>query len=184
MSLFNSLEPEDRREVIREFGYNFALDVLIETGTNEGKTPWALKDAFREIHTIELYEPLYVAAANLFNGTPWVHCWFGDSTDVLPDLLASIDDPALFWLDGHYSGPGTGHGIKSSPICEELMLILANANDHVILVDDARIFDGGPEHKLYDHYLEYPSLDWIEALAEQYGYDYWLEDDIMRITPR
>lgn len=184
MSAFNSLEPEDRRELIREFGKTFKLNVLVETGTNEGKTPLALMDAFDTIYTIELYEPLWRNAFELFTDHNVVRCLLGDSTDILPDILAELDQPALFWLDGHYSGPGTGHGVKSSPICEELTLILEDANDHVVLVDDARIFDGGPEHELYPHYLEYPALGWVEQFADDHGYDYWLEDDIMRITPR
>lgn len=186
MSRFTSLEPEDRRALLLDYGELFHLNVFVETGTNEGKTPWALKETFQEIHSIELYEPLYRAAVEMFAGWPNVHCHLGDSTDVLPGLLGELTQPALFWLDGHYSGPGTGHGAKSSPICEELRLILEDDPsdfDHVILVDDARIFDGGPEHTLYEHYLEYPSLEWVEDYAGRCGYRFLLKDDIMRLTP-
>lgn len=184
MSTFTSLEPEERRDLLRDYGRDFELNVLVETGTNEGKTPLALLYSFARIFTIELDPDLFWKARQMFAHHRNVECLHGDSTDILPDVLSRIDEPALFWLDGHYSGPGTGHGVKSSPICEELNLILADDKPHVILVDDARIFDGGPEHELYPHYLEYPSLDWVQKLASDHGYSFVLARDIMRLTPQ
>lgn len=183
MTLFTSHEPEERRELLRWFGHDYKLNIFIETGTNQGKTPLALHPYFGQLYTIELDWELYQEAQQLFAETDNVQCWFGDSTIVLPKVLAEIAEPALVWLDGHYSGPGTAHGEKSSPICEELEILFADGRPHVILVDDARIFDGGPEHTLYPHYLEYPSLDWVEALAIEHGYHYTLLDDIIRLTP-
>lgn len=183
MTAFTSLEPEARRDLLRTYGEMYGLDVLVETGTNEGKTPLALKDSFADVYTIELDPLLHSCAVSLFADTPNVTCVHGDSAHVLPGVLAEFDGPALVWLDGHYSGPGTAHGPDSSPIRDELRILFDDGRKHVILVDDARIFDGGPEHLLYDHYLEYPSLDWVEDFAIDHGYDYCLQDDIIRLTP-
>lgn len=180
---FGSLEPEGRRELLRAYGQFCSLHVLIETGTNEGLTPFALMNSFRELHTIELDDQLYARAVNMFAPYLNVRCHHGDSRDVLPDVLASIDEPALVWLDGHYSGPGTAHGVESSPIREELRILFEDGRTHVILVDDARIFDGGPEHELYPHYELYPSLQWVKEYANEHDYSYTLENDIIRLLP-
>lgn len=180
---FISLEPEDRRRELARVGATNRLDVLIETGTNEGRTPLALRDRFQEIYTIELHDGLWERAELMFRNIPNVHTLHGDSTHVLPEVLAQIDSPALVWLDGHYSGPGTGHGAESSPIKEELKILFEDGRPHFILIDDARIFLGGPEHELYEHYLTYPSLDWVRDYAAEYGYSYELRNDIIYLEP-
>jgi hypothetical protein len=180
---FLSLEPELRREALRSFGENHGLNILVETGTNQGLTPLHLARWFREIYTIELDDHLHATAKRRLASLPNITCLHGDSTDMLPEVLRTITEPALFWLDGHYSGPGTGHGVVSTPIRDELRLLFEDGRPHVILVDDARIFGGGPEHTLYDHYEQYPTLEWVEEFAAAYGYGYELRYDIIRLLP-
>ena len=178
------LPAEQRREILRGYGLKYGLSTFIETGTNNGDTPWALMDLFDELYTIELDQRLWTAAVSRFQGHPKVTCRQGDSTDILPEVLALIDGPALVWLDGHYCGPGTGHAILSTPVREELAILFEDKRGHVIIVDDARIFDGEPEHEMYDHYADYPTLEWIETLADEYDYNYELSDDMVRLVPR
>lgn len=172
-----------RREILLEYGTRLQLGTFIETGTNDGGTPAFLMSHFRELHTIELGKRQYRAAVDRFRGTN-VRCWHGDSIKVLPQVLKVVTEPALVWLDGHYSGPGTAIGVRSTPIREELVALFADGRPHVILVDDARIFGGGEEHDLYPHYADYPDQDEVELLADGHGYDFELADDIMRLTPR
>lgn len=183
MNRFTSLEPEDRRVLLGELGAKYGLDVFIETGTNQGLTPLALKDSFGQLYTIELDPTLHQRAQRMFRGITNVECLQGDSTDVLPAVLDKIDGPALVWLDGHYSGPGTAHGAESTPVREELAILFGDGRPHIILVDDARIFDGGPEHELYPHYATYPPLKWVADYAFEHDYDYELRDDIIRLVP-
>lgn len=178
-----TLPAEERRAVLREYGKKHKLQKLVETGTNRGETPWALKNDFAQIFTVELDESMWCAAVNKFENVYNVHCLHGDSMAVLPNLLQQLESRALFWLDGHFSGPGTAHGAESSPIRQELQAVLEDKLKHVILVDDARCFEGGCEHTFYDHYLTYPSLRWVQQLAEEHGYKYLLQDDIIRLTP-
>lgn len=180
---FASLEPEDRRELLREYGRTCGRRIFIETGTNQGLTPLALVSSFDQLFTIELDDALFSRARDMFAGYPNVHCLHGDSTYMLPEVLARIEEPALVWLDGHYSGPGTAHGEQSSPIREELRILFEDKRPHVILVDDARIFGGGPEHTLYPHYEPYPELGWVQSFAQEHDYTYYLDRDIMRLLP-
>ncbi|MBI2810892.1 MAG: hypothetical protein HYX67_08705, partial [Candidatus Melainabacteria bacterium] len=51
-----------------------------------------------------------------------------------------IDAPATFWLDGHYSGPGTAMGNSNTPLLEELKHIAQHPiKTHTLLIDDIRL---------------------------------------------
>lgn len=178
MTIF--MEADDRREVIRSYGQGYS--VLVETGTNDGATPAYLEGDFDRIWTIEMAPDLHAMAAKRFARSQVVRCLLGDSAKVLPKLLPKLDGPAVFWLDGHHSGPGTAHGDLSTPVRAELACVLADRFHHVVLIDDARIFAGEPEHEMYDHYADYPTLGWVESFAARHGYAYDLADDIVRLT--
>lgn len=178
------LPAEERRNILKEYGRRYKLTVFVETGTDQAATPWALKDDFAQLYTIELGHRQWQSAMVMFRDYPHVMCLNGDSGVEIRKVLERIQQPALFWLDGHHSGPGTARGELDTPVAAELQAIFASDLKHVILVDDARCFDGGAEHHLEPHYQDYPSLQWVEELANSHGYDYLLQDDIMRLTPR
>ncbi len=128
---------------IEYFGKAYKAHTLVETGTYYGMTVEAMLRRFEQIYTIELAADLYERAEKQFAGYPHVHVLPGDSAEVLPALLEVISEKCLFWLDGHYSGSGTARGSADSPIIGELNAIRKHLrNDHVILIDDARLFDG------------------------------------------
>ena len=59
----------------------------------------------------------------------------GDSSEKLPEILKSLKEPALFWLDGHYSDEITAKGDLNTPIYNELTAILNHPiKNHVILM--------------------------------------------------
>jgi hypothetical protein len=77
----------------------------------------------------------------------------GDSAVLLPRVLTGLTGPALFWLDGHYSGPGTARGAKDTPLEAELAAITSHPlAGHVVLIDDARELGQG----------DYPAVSEIE----------------------
>lgn len=173
------LSAEERREVLREYGKRYGLKVLVETGTNDGGTPWTLKDDFEQLFTIELGERQWQAATERFAAYPKVTCLLGDSAVVLPELVQKLHEPALFWLDGHWSGGSTAHGPKDTPVIEELAAIFATKVPHVILVDDARLFEGMSHYGEHD----WPHIDVIRKLAAEAKYSCEIRDDIVRLTP-
>lgn len=173
-----------RVDIIRSYAHRYAIRVFVETGTLTGDTPWALQADFDELHTIDIDPDVYEHACDRFEDTH-VSCHLGDSTYVLPAVLATIDQPAVFWLDGHCSGPGTGRGALDTPIMAELDAIRCHfhAPRHVVLIDDARIFAGAPEHDLEPHYADYPTVEWVAGFAVDHGWDFELDHDVMRLTP-
>lgn len=75
-------------------------------------------------------------------------------------IVKEITSKAIFWLDGHYSGGITARGDKDCPIWEELKAIFSTNTEHIILIDDARLFIGE---------RDYPSLSGVKTfILEQY----------------
>lgn len=122
----------------------FGIRTLIETGTQAGATLAATLPYFDRLYSIEIYEPSVIAARKRFAMHPKVTIIHGDSATALPALVKTIDEPVLFWLDGHYSGEGTGQGEEHSPIVAEINHILAlrPPGRDAIIIDDARLFVG------------------------------------------
>ncbi len=166
---------EFKRAVLREYAQRYHPRVFIETGTYQGDTPWAMMEYFESLHTIELYPPFAKAARERFRNYPKITCHEGDSTVILPRLLATINEPCLFWLDGHSNGVDSGKGEVESPILAELQAVLNHpVSGHIILIDDALMFDHGKG---------YPSLAKVQKLMKPRYPNYTLADDIVRLTP-
>jgi len=139
-------ETRRKHALLRDAARRHRLHVLVETGTHTGETAWALRREFDRIETIELEPTLARLARIRFRRTPSVTVHEGDSASVLPMLLASLDRPALFWLDAH---PCTDRSARDAPVplVAELDAIAAHpVEGHVVVVDDMRLMgsDGFP----------------------------------------
>lgn len=157
------------------YGRRYHLGRFIETGTYRGDMVGAVLGQFEQIISIELGHGLFEAARARFVGCPNVTLLEGDSTDRLPEVLAKLGAPALFWLDAHYSWGVTACGRKHTPILDEVSLILAHpVRNHVILVDDVRLFG---------HEAGYPTLEQVKALVRRRFPGALMEErhDILRI---
>lgn len=167
-----------KRRILRRYGRRHGLRVFVETGTWRGDTVAALRPHFDRLHTIEIHPPFVRRARERFADRGEIQVHEGDSAEVLPRLLEELDEPCLFWLDGHYSGPGTGRGDDDTPVRAELRAILDHpVEGHVILIDDARCFDAE---------AGYPTLQELRVILEGVAPPWTLEveDDIVRIVPR
>lgn len=134
----------------------FRPRIMVETGTLLGDMVEAMKSKFARIYSIEISPELARKAQQRFAGDTHVEIIENDSAIALRDLIPALPEPALFWLDGHYSGGNTGKGEKETPVMEEIETILSSPLPHVVLVDDARCF--GTEK-------DYPTLPEFEAFV-------------------
>lgn len=167
-----------KRRIMARYAAAFGATTFIETGTYFGDMDYAVKDMFQSIVSIELSEDLWRRAVNRFRAYPHIQMLQGDSGQVLPQVLSRISSNCLFWLDGHYSGGITAKGNFDTPIAKELKTIFDHkVKDHVILIDDARDFNGTHD---------YPTLDELRKLVESNRPDYAfsVSSDVIRIHPR
>jgi hypothetical protein len=157
-----------KQRVIPEYAQKFRLRTLVETGTNFAHMLYVQKGHFKEIYSIELDPWKVESARRKFANHPNIHVLEGDSGEVLPRLLPALKEPCLFWLDGHDFD-------VSTPVKKELEALYKHPiQDHVLLVDDARWFDGR---------TDYPTLEEMRAqVARDYpGHVMEVKDDIIRI---
>lgn len=125
----------------------FGRKIFIETGTHLGNgLQCALDTGHNKCYTIEIHEYLYSDACARFQdqiAKGVVECFWGDSAQVLPDIVARLTEPALFWIDAHISGNyGDKIAEKNCPIYEELEAIAASdIRTHTLMIDDLACFD-------------------------------------------
>jgi hypothetical protein len=165
-----------KRKVIREHARRYRLQVFVETGTFTGDMLAAMIPYFDRLYSIELSLPLYQRAIDRFAAEQKVRVLQGDSGELVATILAELGEPALFWLDAHYSGGVTARGTLDSPVIAELEAILGHGLPHVVLVDDARMFDGNGG---------YPTRDELSRLVARLGprHTVAVADDLIRIVP-
>jgi hypothetical protein len=131
-----------KERTVREYGAKYGLRILIETGTYYGEMVAAMKNHFEKIYSIECDPSLAREATRKFERDSRIRILEGDSARVLPGLLKSIAQPALFWLDAGYWG---WENLQRDPqrLSIEVESILAHPDKgHVILMDDARCLNG------------------------------------------
>ena len=165
-----------KQKVVREYGERFVLKTLVETGTYYGEMVAAMKKRFDRIYSIEFVPALAERATRKFAHNQHVRILCGDSRVVMPEVLAFLQGPALFWLDAGYYG---WVGIRSNEqrLSAELEMILSHPHQHIILLDDARGLTGRDGIPSVDDVKVYVETKFPERQVR-------VEYDIMRITPR
>lgn len=151
--------------------------VFVETGTFLGSMVEHIAATGAQCHTIEIDEVIYRRAQEILARYSNIDLILGDSGVELPRVLSTLNEPATFWLDGHYSGSFTGKGDLDTPVSAELDHIMKHPiKKHVVLIDDARDFTGEEG---------YPRLSSLLAFFEDHPhYRAAVSADIIRITPR
>lgn len=163
-----------KQMTIREYQEKYGYSVLVETGTYMGTMVEAQKKIFKKIFSIELGVDLFKDATKRFKKDKNITIVHGDSGKVLPEILLKINEPAIFWLDGHYSAGITAKGEKDCPIFEELNAIFDSKKfNHILLIDDARLFVGKGDYPTIDKLTEY-----IKSRSEKYQVE--VKHDILR----
>lgn len=164
-----------KQNIIKEYSKRFNIKVFIETGTFLGIMINSMKNEFEKLISIELSEPLYDRAKKLFKANSNIEILIGNSADVLPIAIRDIDQPCIFWLDGHYSGGITAIANLETPIIRELTTIFNHpVKDHVILIDDAHLFIGQ---------RDYPTIEELKSLLDKHmiHYHFEIKEDIIII---
>ena len=172
-----ALSAVAKRRMILDALRSRDLRTVVETGTFLGDTTYFLSSRGYRVVTIEVDPRLANLARARFDGDDHVQAVEGDSGTLMPELIAKLDQPVLFYLDGHYSGTGTGKGEHETPVVKEVEAILAGARDgSFVIIDDARCFGAWPD---------FPPLAEFLALLRNRGVgDAIVRDDNIRFSVR
>ena len=163
-----------KQMAVKKYASKYGILTFIETGTYLGEMILSVKDIFTKIISIELSPELSEKAVKKFSKYKHISILQGDSSKVLPQILNDIEEPSLFWFDAHYSEGITARGEKETPIKEEIKYILRHPNEeHVIMIDDARLFNGKNDYPTVDEVKE-------QILRKYQNYIVEVKDDIIR----
>lgn len=143
---------------------------FVETGTALGVTTEYMAGEFDFVVSIEHDEDLYWSAFQRLHLLSNVRLINGDSAEYLEKVDYLAPSRSTFFLDAHsVDNPDVVFAPSGkTPVKEELEAIL-NVKQHVVLVDDARLFDGEI----------YPSLDQVQDLADNRHFNMRLIGDII-----
>jgi hypothetical protein len=129
-------------EVFRGRGH----EIFVESGTYLGGTVAFMLPHARRIISVEIEPNLYEAARERFAGETKVELHLGDAAAVIPELVASLNEPALVWLDGHFTGGVNtvqGTAIEPAPTILQSLGDLDLPRGMTVVVDDLRLFGRG-----------------------------------------
>jgi hypothetical protein len=115
-----------KHDVIKSYAKHFGCRYFLETGTYLGDTVYAMRRHFLKLYSIEIDPILFHRAELRFSDEKKIALLQGDSATELPKALGLINEPCVFWLDGHWSGGITGRGDKETPILEEFVSVLGH----------------------------------------------------------
>lgn len=157
----------------------------VETGTFRGDSAAEIADALGSCVTVELDRSHFDRASRRFAADNRVTVLLGSSADHLRSVCSQLTGPTLFWLDGHYSGAGTAGARYQCPVLAELDAVAAlpDPTEHVVLVDDARLFGFVPTVPPGRH--DWPGLYTVLSRLESMGLRTYVVDDVVvGIGPR
>jgi hypothetical protein len=176
---------------VRDLAAASGIEAAVETGTFRAEGTLALRGAVSRVWTIELSDKLHAEAVDRHGDRSGITFMHGSSEEVLPRLVALIDEPVIFWLDAHggmvdlssndvFDPAGEA---TQCPVISELQAVrqFRHAATSCILIDDARAFLGPlPQHRAGD----WPTLLEIIDLLRLDGDRYiTILDDVVIAVP-
>lgn len=165
-----------KQKTVFGYGKKYKINKLYESGTFKGDMVYGMRKKFKDIVSIELSDFFYKLALGRFKKNKHIKIIKGDSEKEIKKYLKNLNEPSVFWLDGHNSFGDTAKGKLNTPIVSELKSILSHKNkSHVILIDDAREFTGKND---------YPKINNLKMMLKKSNYSMKIESDIIRITPQ
>lgn len=120
---------------------SYDLTTFVETGTLIGRTTEWAAQRFDTVYSIEASKKFYEQTKKRLSIYDQVRLFHGLSQDILPRIIRNLIEPAMFWLDAHWSKDL--HYARPDIVCpvlNEISTILEYDDGHIILVDDHRLF--------------------------------------------
>lgn len=146
------------------------VNSFIETGTHLGNTAYWSSQKFGQVITLEYSTEMYQQATQKYGHVENIKFLQGDSRVLLQEIVSSLKQPSMFWLDAHWSGGQTYGEEDECPLLEELEIINASPYDHIILIDDARLFLSPPPapHRI-EHWSDISAvIDCLNLVKNRY----------------
>jgi hypothetical protein len=138
--------PAAKRRHLLELFTTTGHRLFVESGTYLGDTSAFFAPHADRVVSVEIDPDLAAKARARFAATPNVEIVLGDAQTAIPEILREHGAPAFVWLDGHYSGEGTGRGDSDEPAVDIIRRLgeIETVSGSTIVVDDLRTFGRVP----------------------------------------
>ena len=127
-AIYNSIPTELAERLQRAFD----IKVFVESGLGQGTSALWAERHFDTCISIEI-DSILVEQFKSRHTQSNVRIIEGNSGVAIAEIMSSLVTPALFWLDGHTD--------DYTPVLTEIASINASTLDHIIWIDDARLFN-------------------------------------------
>jgi hypothetical protein len=176
-----SLTEPALANLVRGLAQKFNLAQFVETGTwNGDSAAWAAK-VFPSVVTIEINDEPRQRAMRKYGHLSSINFLLGDSSSILPELVAGFKGPAFFWIDAHAGGGFFGYE-DYCPLLKELEIIASSPYSHYIFIDDARAFLAPPPPPFNPE--RWPALfDVLNAARKRHPYYCVVIQDVVMCVP-
>lgn len=131
-------------EIILKLKNAYPIPHFIETGTFKGDTSYWASRFFHTVSTIENSDTLFRQAKEKYSHISNIHFYYGDTRVKLKEIISASNSASIFWLDAHWSGQKTYGENDECPLLDELEIINSSRFDHIVFIDDARLFLSPP----------------------------------------
>ena len=145
----------------------------------------------QEHYPIELSPTYYNNTRSKYAGNK-IKFILGDSSIIFKELLPTITEPVVFFLDGHYSSGDTAKGNKDCPLIEEIINIHSLCSvGAIIIIDDFRLFGLSPKTGLAEDWSSINKTEILSILDTRISTHYHLDSEcakddrfIIHINPK
>lgn len=165
----------DRIQWLKDWAHRYpSLRTFIETGTADAETVVGVSEMFDRCATVDIDQERY--EHHVFprlRRNRKIDLYVGDSAQMLPTMIASFNQPTMYWLDAHFCGGARGD--VDTPVLDELNAIFDVGHVNIVHVDDARLFGVDPA---------YPTIEEVAELADAAGYDTVVDAGVITLLHR
>jgi hypothetical protein len=163
---------------------NFGIKKFIETGTYRGNTAIWAAGLFDFVLTVENSKEIFEETYAKYGDSQKVNFVFGDSRLFLEKVVATLSDPALFWLDSHWCGSNSYGETDQCPLLSEIAELNKASAPQFILIDDARLFMAPPP--LPNELAYWPAIDQVTDALKKGHHQYYIAiyEDVIIAVPQ
>jgi hypothetical protein len=164
--------------IVKDIATKYNIGAFVETGTFKANTAIWASTEFDKVYTIEASEALYNDAKKKNSSIQNIEFLQGNSRDRLAEVVSLLKhDSAIVWLDAHWSGGETYGQDDECPLLDELDIIFGSGSDHIILIDDARLFLAPPPKP--HNVTVWPNFIKVACKFRDNNYDAIIHEDII-----
>lgn len=171
------------RALITKLRDLFGVKLFVEAGTYNGETArWAATE-FEQVVTIENSQILYDQTSFKYNHLKNVQFIAGDTRKCLEEIVPSLEEITIFWLDSHWCGGDSYGESDQCPLLEELEILNESSLNHIVLIDDARLFLAPPP--LPNNLKYWPGIDQVIVALKSNFTDRYIviQEDVIIAVP-